>query len=85
MMALRIEPLPEGGLLVSEVPGAFASPNGCFYPLLFACSDLDEALGFIKDKLQPEHEPAAKERVTLSTGVSVPAIGPDIACKNPAC
>lgn len=49
MGGLRIDRLPEGGFVVTEAryPGMQAM-------CLFACLDIDAALGFIKDKLAPE-------------------------------
>jgi hypothetical protein len=53
MNALEIRKLPEGGYIVCASyrydPGAMNTP-------LFACSGLDEALGFIQDKMAPVEE-----------------------------
>jgi hypothetical protein len=50
MDGLRIDRLPEGGFVVTNVPGT----PGLMATCLFACSGIDDALGFIKDNLQPE-------------------------------
>jgi hypothetical protein len=63
-MALRIEPLPEGGILITSAPsvngGSGDNPNVAF-GFLFAASDLDEALLFIRSKLAPAEQPASCE------------------------
>jgi hypothetical protein len=46
--ALRIERLPHGGYVVTDQPG-----RDCFVAQLFASSEIDGALGFIKGQLEP--------------------------------
>jgi len=46
---LRIERLPDGGFVVSET--ASFDRREMYYPQLFACTDIGEALNFIRERL----------------------------------
>jgi hypothetical protein len=57
MDGLRIDRLPHGGFVVSEVP---AGPN-VMARCLFGASHIDDALGYIKDKLEAGGKPVNAE------------------------
>lgn len=93
MMALRIEPLPEGGVLVSDGPAyGYAGPATYPYQLLRACSTIDEALDFIRGKLAPVEQAASCEvkgcehyasaSLASGEGVCLDHLAPD--CKQDA-
>lgn len=48
--ALAIRPAPEGGYLVIDESARYRDP-GYLAPVLFAATDLDDALAFVKKKL----------------------------------
>jgi hypothetical protein len=50
---LRIERLPDGGFVVSEASAVRETPY--FYGPLFACTDIGEALAYIRKALDPIH------------------------------
>jgi hypothetical protein len=49
--SLMIERLPDGGYVVTD--GSFRRDQHVFAAQLFASSTIDEALRFIRDKLEP--------------------------------
>ncbi|MCA6114261.1 hypothetical protein J6524_04870 [Bradyrhizobium sp. WSM 1738] len=50
-MCLTIEAMPEGGFVVNE--GYRPSEPHRYCAMLFACSDIGEALNFVRGKLAP--------------------------------
>ena len=52
--AYRIERMPDGGFAVAEAPGF---DTGRYCPMLFACTDIADALAYIGDRLDPPNQP----------------------------
>lgn len=49
MISYIVDKLPEGGYTVRRHPHF----DGVFASIIFACTELDDALAFIKDKFEP--------------------------------